>query len=282
MMEKRKQILREIGESPESSSMDCVFDEMDKYRLRAPSKNATRQLINTLKTVMMQETPDTRRELRFRDILAKTQERNGLPVILQLVGLQTTLMSRWFIVGTVIFLALGLMLSSDFSSDASQFLITVSPILGLLTLSHEYRAQLYKVEELESVCRYSPVQVAAARIFVVLGYNVILGTVSTLLVESTSNVVFWKLIINWLGPLFLILGIALAASLTLGILQGCLAAAAVWLAQITLMENSLLIELLSPYPAGVAGDIASMILGIGLMYFSLRFWRWEIRLFHAR
>jgi len=281
-MEKRRQILREIGETPEDSNLSLVFDEMDKYPIDPPTSEATRLLIQRLKPVLARETAGMRRGARFRDILADTQQSKALPVILQLVGPQTALMSGWFVTGTIVFLVLGLILSGTFESGSFRFLVAVSPVLGLLTLLHEYRAQIYRVEEMEATCRYSPAQVATARIIVVLGYNVLLGTAATLLVETTINAMIWKLIVNWLGPLLLIVGIALAASVRLGILGGCLAAAAVWLAQITLVGEGSFLQLLSSELTGVGGDVASMLLGMGLIYLSLRCWRLEARLPQAR
>jgi hypothetical protein len=255
---------------------------MDKYYINPPSLNDTRQLISSLKPILAQETTLVRRGSPFRDILANHERSNGLPAILNLIGPQTVLMTRCFVTGTVILLSLGLILSSTFEHDSFQFLVAVSPFLGILTLLHEYRAQIYMVEEMEAVCRYSPAQVAAARIIVVLGYNVILGTAATLLVGPTHNMIVWKLIINWLGPLLLFLGISLAVSVKLRVFGGCLAAAAVWLAQITLMEGGSFLQLLSPDLTGVVGDVASMVLGMGLICISLRFWQWEERLPHER
>lgn len=280
-MEKREQILREIGEAPDNSPLYQVFDELDKYQLNPPPMEATKQLIQQLKPILAQETASVKREERFKEILANAQRSNSLPVILQLVGPQTALMSEWFVVGTIVFLILGIMLSSSFETNSLRFLIAVSPFLGLLTLLHEYRAQIYKVEEMEAACRYSPAQVATARIIVVLGYNVVLGTTGTLLIGS-ANIVIWKLIINWLGPLLLILGIALAASVKLGVLGGCMTAATVWLAQLTLMEGGSFLQLLIPNLTSVASDITSMFMGIGLIYFTLLIWRLEARLPRTR
>jgi hypothetical protein len=281
-MDKRGQILREIAEAPEDNDLSRVFEEMDKYRVDPPTSDVTRQLIQRLKPVLARETAAMRQGSRFRDILAGSQQSKSLPVILQLVGPQTALMSGWFVTGTVVFLVLGLMLSSTFESDSFRFLVAVSPVLGLVTLLHEYRAQIYKVEEMEAACRYSPAQVAAARIIVVLGYNVMLGVAATLLVETTMNAMIWKLIVHWLGPLLLIVGIALAASVKLGVLGGCLAAAAVWLAQLMLLGEGSFLQLLSSELTGVDGDVASMLLGVALIYLSLRFWRLEARLPQAR
>jgi len=281
-MDKRQLILREIGEDPENSDMSCVFDQLDKYCIDLSSAEASKQLIQNLKPVLIREAIGERPGHRFRDILADTRQQNSLPEIIQLVGSQAVLMSRWFIALTITFLVMGIMLISAFQNDWPKFLVTASPLLGLLTFFYEYRAQLYKVEEMEAVCRYSPAQVAAARILVVLGYNVLLCTAATLLVESSYKFTIWKLILNWLAPLLLILGIALFASLKSGIKGGCATAGAVWIAQITLMDGCSLLYFVLPNLTTVVTDIISMLFGMGLIYYSLSIWQSKERMTQVR
>lgn len=274
----KQQILKELGEDSEDDKLNRIMDQLDNYQISPITAEATHQLIHKLKPVLAQERLGLIQGQRFRNIMADTCNKNNVPIILQLVGPQTALMGRWFIALTIAFLALGLILTNFFESSSSDFLVAVAPLLGLLTFLYEYRAQIYKVEEMESACRYSSVQIAAARILVVLGYNVLLCTVATLVIDYSYNVVVWKVILNWLAPLILVLGIALLMSLKLGIPGGCSVAAVVWLIQITLVERGSLLYLLLPNMTGFATDLASVLLGSGLIYLSLRLWQSEEKL----
>lgn len=280
-MNKRQQILGDTSEDLVNSDMNDVFDQLDTYHIIPPSMEATNQLIQSLKPVFRQEGLGVNHGRRFRDIMEDTRVQSSIPVILQLVGSQRALMGRGFVTLTMGILIIGLLLANIFESSSSKFLVTASPFLGVLTLFYEYRAQLYKVEEMEGTCRYSPAQVAVARILVVLGYNVVLCTAATLMIESSFTFVIGHLIMNWLAPLLLIVGIALFTSLKLGITGGCMTAGVVWTAQITLANGDYLHLLLPGLPNGVT-DVASMFVGIGLLYFSLRIWHRSERFVQVR
>ena len=281
-MNKRQKLLGDIGEDRINTDMNDVFDQLDTYHIKPPSVEDTNQLIQNLKPVFRQERLGINQGRRFRDIMEDTRSQSRIPVILQLVEAQTALMGRGFITLTMAFLILGLLLANVFESSSSKFLVTASPFLGLLTLFYEYRAQLYKVEEMEGTCRYSPAQVAVARILVVLGYNVVLCTIATLMIESSVTVVILHLMMNWLAPLLLIGGIALFTSLKLGITGGCMTAGVVWTAQITLMNGNSFLHLLLPGLTNRVTDGVSLLLGIGLLYLSLRSWQKSERFVQVR
>jgi hypothetical protein len=282
MMNKRQQILREAGEDLINSDMNDVFDKLDTYHICPPSVEDTNQLIQSLKPVFSQQGLRVTEGKRFRDTMAETPHNKGIPAIIALVGVQMSLMSSGFVIVTIAFLILGLLVTNVIGDGSSKFLITASPFLGLLTLCYEHRAQLYKVEEMEQTCRYSPAQIDTARIVVVLGYNMVLGMVATLLLKSFYTVVIWNLMMNWLAPLLLIVGIALFTSLKFGITGGCIIAGAVWTAQVTLADGASFLHLLLPSLTKGTANIISMLFGIGLLYFSLNIWQGEEKMSHLQ
>lgn len=281
-MNKRQQILHEAGEDLINSDMNDVFDKLDTYHICPPSVEDTNQLIQSLKPVFSQRGLRVTEGKRFRDKMAETPYNKGIPAIIALVGVQMSLMGSGFVIVTVAFLILGLLVTNVIGDGSSKFLITASPFLGLLTLCYEQRAQLYKVEEMEQTCRYSPAQIDTARMVVVLGYNMVLGMVATLLLNSFYTVVIWNLMMNWLAPLLLIVGIALFTSLKFGITGGCIIAGAVWTAQVTLADGTSFLHLLLPSLTKGSANIISMIFGIGLLYFSLNIWQREEKMSHLQ
>ncbi|WP_378952886.1 hypothetical protein [Pelosinus sp. sgz500959] len=272
-MNKRQQLVSDMDESLANTDMNDIFDRLDTYHIKPPPMAATNQLIQNLKPVFKQERLGVNQGQRFRDIMEDKRSQNGIPIILQLVGSQTALIDRGFVTLTIIFLIFGLLLANIFESSSSKFLVTASPFLGLLTLFYEYRAQLYKVEEMEGTCHYSPAQVAVARILVVLVYNVVLCTAATLMIESSFSLLIGHLMINWLAPLLLIVGIALFTSLKFGITGGCMTAGAIWTAQLTLVGGDSFLHFFLPGLPNLVTDVVSIFLGIGLLYFSLCIWQ---------
>lgn len=279
-MNKRLEIWRELDEASDQQGMNDVFDKLDSYTVARPQPADTALLIARLKPVLAQETAEAERQ-RFKAALTAIPQQGGLTLILQLVGPQSALMGRWFVALTLTLFVLGVVLTDIFAGSLANYLVTVSPLLGLMTLFYQYRAQVYKVEEMEAACRYSPAQIATARLLVVLGYNILLGTAATL-AEWHYNTVAWSLVLNWLAPLLLILGIALFSSLKLGIAGGCLAAGAVWMAQLSLAEGGSLLRMALPDLAAVSSDILSIALGIGLLCFSVIALQPEVRLPRTR
>lgn len=276
-MDKRKQILQELDIDVQQTELNSIFEQLDQYQIQPPSAEATRRLISSLKPVLAQETKPHSEKQRFKDIMTAGEQTFQLPVILQLTGLQTALLQTWFIGLSIAILAGGIMLTSLLGSDVQRFLISAAPVLGLLTFYYEYRAQLYRVEEMEAACRYSAAQVAAARIVVVVGYNMILFSIATLCIGLSYHQVLWQYMISWLAPLLFILGLALFTSLKFGITGGCITAGIAWLVKLTLLNGDSVLNILAPGMSVNASNIISMVCGIGLIAFSVNNWRLQQR-----
>lgn len=277
-MEKRQEIIREIETELRNVDVSDVFDQLDKCCFSQPSREDTDQLIETLRPVFIQEKAKVKQGPRFKDVLAVECQNNGISELLPLIEAQAILMGRGFIMLTIAFIIIGVLLVNAGKGDSPQFLIIAAPFWGLITIFYEYRAQIYKMEELEAACHYSPARVAAARLLVVLSYNMILCTAATLIIGSFYGINLWGLILNWLSPLLLMLGVALFASLKLGITGGCTLAGALWTAQVTLVDGGSFLQLVLPNLTNAVSNAIHMLLGITLLYISLKMWNPEDRL----
>ncbi|QJW45124.1 hypothetical protein HA075_04215 [bacterium BFN5] len=240
---------------------------------KTPSVADTQRLISSLKPVLVTETSKTSQKRRFKEELRDSCADNKIPVILQLAGLQTSLLKPWFILGTIAILVVGTSLSSLFGSDAKRFLVSAAPLLGLLTFYYECRAQFYQVSELEAACCYSASQLALARILVIVGYNISLFFIASLCIDTAIHQVLWQYIMSWLAPLVFILGVALFTSLQFGITGGCLAAGMVWLVEITLLNGNTGFIILYPSLSLMSSNLISVIFGTGLIGFSVMKWK---------
>jgi hypothetical protein len=116
----------------------------------------------------------------------------------------------------------------------------LGPLLAVLSVSSIMRSRQLGVLELELSCPVSPLQLALARMVVVLGYDTGLGL--------GLSVVLWAsgqgrglaegnlgvLILHWLAPLLLVSGVALLLSLKLPALAAGTIAYAAWLSMLVL------------------------------------------------
>jgi hypothetical protein len=153
------------------------------------------------------------------------------------------------------------------------FLTNGAPVLGLLTLFYEHRAELYGTNELEASCPYTPAQLAGARIIVTVGYTIIVCLIATGMIAisfsdmlTKEKVLLWQTILGWLAPMVFFLGVALAVSLRLGIRSGCGSAFIMWAAQIIFEQNDFGNRFIQ---AGLLREMPMVFLVIGLLLIAM-------------
>ena len=104
------------------------------------------------------------------------------------------------------------------------------PLLSYLGTIVAFRGRGTRVLELELVCLSSPLQLALARLVIVLGYDVGLGLALGLLLWAGNSGQVLALTLSWLMPLLLVAGLALLFSLRLSIRTAASLAYGSWLA----------------------------------------------------
>ena len=104
------------------------------------------------------------------------------------------------------------------------------PLLSYLGTIVAFRGRGTRVLELELVCLSSPLQLALARLVIVLGYDVGLGLALGLLLWAGNSGQVLALTLSWLMPLLLVAGLALLLSLRLSIRTAASLAYGSWLA----------------------------------------------------
>ncbi|SMD15822.1 hypothetical protein [Sporomusa malonica] len=265
---KKQQILAETGQDDNEKLMHTL-ELLDSYKITPPSGQDTAKLIALLKPVLKEQIP-----LLPVDKSQPLPEFCGRLNMLQLVQPQAMLLSKWFMAMCTIILMSGLALTNAVDGNTLLFLANASPVLGILTVLYEFRAKHSGVSELEAACPYSPAQLATARLIVVLGFDILLCLLATPAVSYWQERVLWQVITSWLGPLLLMLGIALAASLRLGIAGGCLVSAVAWIVQLATAKGASLFSILLPGQPVYFSDILGMVSGAVLILYSYK--RWNI------
>ena len=255
--EKKHALIAELGET-DIDGLTKTLEVLDNYTVTPPSAEATDHLLK----ILTSELPEQPVQKNF------TAEKNTPFFIfarLQLVLSQTRLFSCSFIALSILLLLCGMGLTTMLNGDTVRFLTNAAPLLGILTVLYQFRSNYNHMNELEDARPYTPAQLAAARLLLVLVYDTSLCLVATFLV-SYNHYELWQLIAHWLAPLFLTLGIALFSSLHFGIWGGCLLSTAVWGVNLAASKDGKSIfSVLAPYL-----DIIGTAIGLILLTLSYR------------
>ncbi len=279
-MDKYQEILREIDKDGNDEEMVVVLNKLSQYNVPRPTDAMTSSLLCNLKTVLQEnasheEVPILKPVNRVA--LERSASDGSLLSVLRLVKLQLDILSWRFMAMTSLLIFAGIFLTNG-DRDALIFLTNGAPILGLLTLFYEQRAELYGTNELEASCPYTPAQLASARIIVTLGYTIIVCLAATGMIALSfsdmlinEKMLLWKAIFAWLAPMVFFLGIALAVSLRLGAMYGCGTSFIMWVAQIIFEQSDvgksfIQINLIR---TGLIQQIPMMLLVIGLILIAI-------------
>lgn len=160
----------------------------------------------------------------------------------RLAAAQVSLLRPSFWLASLIVTALGVVV--QFALAAPAFVL-FAPALAALGVAYAFRPSLTGTWEMESACPVRPFEWLMARFGVVVAYDLILLCLATpALARLQGGTVVWRLALLWLGPLLLLTGIALQASLRRGALAGTMLPLACWgvlLAAVTAVSPGLTI-----------------------------------------
>lgn len=139
------------------------------------------------------------------------------------------------------------------------------PLLAFVGTAVAFRGTATRVLELELVCLPSPMQLALARLVVVLGYDVGLGLALSLLLWVSGTGQVLALVLSWFMPLLLVAGLALVLSLRFSIEVAASVAYISWLAVLALQATSPLHFLpVTPLVDILLGGLGLALLGVAL------------------
>jgi hypothetical protein len=150
--------------------------------------------------------------------------------------------------------------------DQDVVLRASGPLLAYLGTIIAFRGRGAQVLELELVCLPSPLQLAVARLVIVLGYDVGLGLALNLVLWAGGAEQVLALTLTFLMPLLLVAGLALLLSLRLSVQAAASLAYGIWLAVLAISSTSHLQTLLfAPALSALLGCIGVAGLAIALL-----------------
>lgn len=259
--DKNQVLLAELKEN-DMEGLGKTLGMLDNYTITPPSSADTDHLLAILTPVLAAQRAEKSLITSKQSTLSQVLNER-----LQLVASQTKLLSRWFIILSAVILPLGLCVTNALAGDTLRFMANAAPLLGILTILYQFRANYNYMSELEAACPYTPAQLAAARLLAVLGYDILLCLAATPF-ANCENYVLWQVVAHWLAPLLLTLGIALLTSLQFGIWGGCLLSAAAWALNLILnKDGKSVLSVLLPHTSIIYLDLLSAGLGLLLLIY---------------
>jgi len=261
--EQLAEALREQGVAPEElANLVPAVHRLSEWQAPWPSSADTQRLLVQLATALPALSP-------VRQAIRAHRQRQGAGVrwLLATARIQVSLFGPafWLVSALVTLLGAGVVLSKVLP-DQGLLLRASGPFLAYLGTSIAFRGTTARALECELVCPPSPVQLALARLVVVLGYDVALGLALSLALWVGGTEQVAALMLSWFMPLLLVAGLALALSLRLSIQVAASLAYGGWLAALAMDANvNLPLLRLTPATDVLLGGIGLALLAVALL-----------------
>ncbi len=261
--EQLAEALREQGVAPEElANLVPAVHRLSEWQAPRPSPADTQRLLVRLATALPALSP-------VRQAIRAHRQRQGAGVrwLLATARIQVSLFGPafWLVSALVTLLGAGVVLSKVLP-DQGLLLRASGPFLAYLGTSIAFRGTTARALECELVCPPSPLQLALARLVVVLGYDVALGLALSLALWVGGTEQVAALMLSWFMPLLLVAGLALALSLRLSIQVAASLAYGGWLAALAMDANvNLPLLRLTPTTDALLGGIGLALLAVALL-----------------
>jgi hypothetical protein len=265
-------VLREQDATPgEIDAWTPVVQRLADWPERHVTLADTQRLLAALAPLV-----PTRSAVREAVQVHYARRRDGIAWILDTARAQVSILRPSFwLVSVAVTLFCAYLELAPWDSDAVLFLRATAPLLAFLSITAMFRGNGLRMLECEIACPPTALQLAIARLVIVLGYDIGLGLCLGLALWLRSaqgapgEVSFLALTLHWLTPLLLVAGLALVLSLRLSAALASGVAYACWLAGLGLFysfASSLApAGAYSPAILPIAIEIAIGVLGIALL-----------------
>jgi hypothetical protein len=189
-------------------------------------------------------TPDpdsTQLLVNLQAVLAQEQGVVPLPVAkawryrLRLAQMQISLVDSAFWWVSALLLGLGTALVLASGGVLAGLFALVSPLLAVAGTAYIFRPEAHSLREFELLSAVSPLELLYTRLLLILLYNIGLALTLILLAWSQdTQLVLWRLLLIWLGPMIGLTGVALYSLLRWRVLVGVLLPMGLWAALLVL------------------------------------------------
>jgi hypothetical protein len=258
--------LREQDEAPEEiADLTPALLRLADWQAPQPTDTDTGRLLARLLPALPRLSP-VRQAIRAR----RMSQRGRLAALLGTARTQVSLFhpAFWLLSAGVMLAGAAAMLSSA-SVNQSLLLRAIGPFLAYLGTTTAFRGVNLRVLEFELACPSSPVQLALARLVIVLGYDLGLGLALSLALWAHDKASFLMLTLYWLMPLLLVAGLALLLSLRLPVQTAAAISYGGWLALLALDSTGALGSRAFFLPLSEQVEGGMSLLGLALLVIAL-------------
>jgi hypothetical protein len=268
--------LREQEATPaEIDDLTPALLRLSEWQAPQPTPADTRRLLARLAPALPAVSP-VRQAIR-----ARNQNRSAaLAALLETARVQVSIFrpAFWLASAAVILLgALAILLGDQVHQphgsltllDQSLLLRAIGPLLAYLGATTAFRGSDLRVLEFELACQPSPVQLMLARLVIMLGYDLGLGLLLSLLLWLAGEGGFLVLTLDWLMPLLLVAGLALLLSLRLRVYTAAGLVYSGWLAVLVLDSSALGPFISPPIPLSPGTEVLLGVVGLALLAIAL-------------
>ncbi len=149
---------------------------------------------------------------------------------LRLARGQLVLFESSFWLAGVLILLIGLLLTAINGRELLPLaFVLLAPLLAAVGVAYAFRPETRTLGELERLTSTSPVEMLFARLALVLAFNLLISLLLLLLIWLVGpQVVLWRLVLAWLGPILALAGLALYTSVRWGSLAGVFLPLCLW------------------------------------------------------
>lgn len=253
-------LLYEQGASPEEcADLLPTLRRLSELQIPQPSPTDTQRLFTRLALALPASSP-VRQAIR-------EHRQHRIAFLLATARTQVSLfgLAFWLVSALITLVGAGIVLSKVVP-DQGLILRASGPLLAYLGTIVAFRGKEVRVMELELVCLPSPLQLAIARLVIVLGYDVCLGLALSLALWAGGVQQVMVMTLSWLMPLFLVTGLALLLSLCFSVQIAAALAYGGWLVTLAITSTAnLQVFLLAPPLELLLGGLGLTGLAIALL-----------------
>jgi hypothetical protein len=262
--------LRDQGAGPEElADLVPILGRLSEWRAPLPSPTETERLFILLASALPTPSP-----VRAAIRLHRQRQGTGIRWLLATACTQVSLFGPafWLVSALVTCVGAVAVLSIDRAQPAQALVVQAlmlrasGPLLAYLGTVIAFRGMQGRVLECELVCLPSPLQLALARLVIVLGYDIGLGLALSLMLALGGAGQVLSLILSWFMPLLLVAGLALLLSLRLSIPAAATLAYGSWLVLLVIQAaSSLELVPVTPQAEALIGGLGLACLAIALL-----------------
>lgn len=199
----------------------------------------------------------------------QARRRGRLSVLLETACIQVSILHLTFWLLSLVVIVAGAAAILSAPLDQSLLLRAIGPFLAYLSTTTAFRGASLRVTEFELTCPPSPVQLAIARLVIVLSYDLGLGLLLSLVLWAAGSGSFLILTLHWLMPLLLVAGLALLLSLRLGVYTAAALAYGGWLAFLVLDSGFIQSDFSPLIPLTIGAEVVIGLVGLASLAIAL-------------